>query len=159
MMIRDRFILLALLSSIAQSLAQNPLPLWELNLEKFGYQGRPPAALAHLSENDLTTRFGTAIFNQGVVFTDPSVAVAYFVVHDDSPGSAEPRVPLISDPFHLVAVFLNVRNGEVTKKLEWTLPADSQNVSRAPAKNGGVGGRILSTSKLGGLHHRYDLAA
>jgi transposase InsO family protein len=30
---------------------------------------------------------------------------------------------------------------------------------RVPAKNGGVGGRILSTSKLGGLHHRYDLAA
>jgi putative transposase len=31
--------------------------------------------------------------------------------------------------------------------------------SRVPAKNGGVGSRILSTSKLGGLHHRYDLAA
>jgi hypothetical protein len=29
----------------------------------------------------------------------------------------------------------------------------------AGAKNGGVGDRIISTSKLGGLHHRYDLAA
>jgi len=30
---------------------------------------------------------------------------------------------------------------------------------RVPAKNGSVGDRMISTSKLGGLHHRYDLAA
>jgi transposase InsO family protein len=30
---------------------------------------------------------------------------------------------------------------------------------RVPAKNGGVDDKILSTSKLGGLYHRYDLAA
>ncbi len=30
---------------------------------------------------------------------------------------------------------------------------------RVPAKNGGVSCGILSTSILGGLHHRYDLVA
>jgi len=128
-MIRNRFILLALLCWMPHSGAQNPQPLWETNLAKFGYQGRLPAALAHLPEIDLTTHFGTAIYSQGVVFTDSNVAVAYFVVHDDPPGAVEPRTPLFSDPFRLVAVFLDVQNGEVTKKLEWPLPANSQCVS------------------------------
>jgi hypothetical protein len=41
------------------------------------------------------------------------------------------------------------------------LASDKQTpTGRVPAKSGGAGcSMILTTSKLGGLHHRYDLAA
>ena len=58
-------------------------------------------------------RFGSGIYPQGVAFTSPDVAVAGFVVHDDPPGGAGQREPALSDPFRLVAVFLNAKNGEL----------------------------------------------
>jgi len=74
---------------------------------KLGYQGRPPAALTRLPQSNLNS-FGITIYRQGVAFTDPNVVVAYFVVHDDPPGTTGLRVPLLSDPFRLVALFLNL---------------------------------------------------
>jgi hypothetical protein len=64
-----------------------------------------------------------------MAFLDPNVVVVYFVVHDDPPGSAQPREMLLSDPFRLVAVFLNKENGSLIKKLDWPLPSHPQVVS------------------------------
>jgi hypothetical protein len=64
--------------------AQSSNPLWEIDLSKFGYQGRPPAAFQHLKSNALM-RFGTWINQQGVTFSDSNVLVTYFVVHMTRP--------------------------------------------------------------------------
>ena len=120
---RNRLVLLSLLFVSLLVRAQPPKPLWEIDLSKFGYQGRPPAALQHL-DNVSLMRFGSWIDQQGAAFTDPNVLIAYFVVHDDPPGTAAHREPLPSDPFRLVAIFLNSSNGELVRVLDWPLPAN-----------------------------------
>lgn len=122
-MMRNRFVLLALFFFPFLLRPQSAKPAWQIDLSNFGYQGRPPAALAHLGP-EVLMRFGNGINQQGVAFTSPNVAVAYFVVHDDPPGAALPHEPALSDPFRLVAVFLNARNGELIKQLDWPLPAN-----------------------------------
>jgi hypothetical protein len=77
-------------------------------------------------------------YQQGVAFTGPNVAVVYFVIHDH-PSTAEQREASVSDPFRLVALFFNARNGELIKKLDWPLPVNPQVVSPSfffPATNG-----------------------
>src|ERR1017187_10946926 len=91
-MIRNRFVLLALLFFPLLALAQPPKPLWEIDVTKFGYQGRPPAALAHLAPS-VAPMAGWA-YQQGVAFTGPNVAVVYFVIHD-APATAEEREPSV----------------------------------------------------------------
>ena len=118
-MIRNRVVLLALFFLPFLTLAQPPKPLWEMDVSKFGYQGRPPAALAHLAPS-VEPMAGWAN-QQGVAFTGPNVVVVYFVIHD-APSTAEQREPSVSDPFRLVALFLNARNGELIRKLDWPLP-------------------------------------
>jgi hypothetical protein len=122
-MIRNRFVLLALFLFPLLLRPQNAKPVWQIDLSSFGYQGRPPAALAHLRQ-DVLMHFGSGIYQQGVAFTSPNVAVAYFVVHDDPPGASGQREPALSDPFRLVAVFLNAKNGELIKQLDWPLPTN-----------------------------------
>ena len=101
-----------------------PQPLWENDLTKFGYQGRPPV---HLGPED---NWGFSTYKQGVVFTQPGVLAAFFVVHDDPPGAmSELRKPLPTDPFRLVAVFFNSEKGEFIKRLDWPLPSTAQSVS------------------------------
>jgi hypothetical protein len=134
---RSHFVLLTLALSALQLQSQTPKPLWEVDLSRFGYQGRPPAALLRVSP-DSGVFFDWA-YQQGVVFTDPDVVAAYFVVYDAPSGASETREPTISDPFRLVAVFLNAKNGEPIKQLDWTLPPDSVQVSQSflyPATHG-----------------------
>jgi hypothetical protein len=137
-LIRRRFILLACFFFPLLMQAQASKPLWEIDLAKFGYQGRPPAALQFLTNVSLMP-FGSWIDQQGVTFTDPKVVVIYFVVHDDPPGALIGREPSPSDPFRLVAIFLNAGNGEFIKKLDWPIPTGSNGVSPSfffPASNG-----------------------
>jgi hypothetical protein len=106
-MIRNRFISMASLFFPLFTLAQPPKPLWEIDLSKFGYQGRPPAALAHLAPS-VEPMAGWA-YQQGVTFAAPNVAVVYFVI-DDAPGFAGRRELLVSDPLRLVALLGSILN-------------------------------------------------
>jgi hypothetical protein len=95
-----------------------PQPLWIIDLIKFGYQGRPPIYLGPEDE------WGFWTYNQGVVFTEPNVVAAFFIAHDNPPGAVSGQgKPSPSDPFRLVAVFINSEKGELIKKLDWPLPA------------------------------------
>ncbi len=137
-MARCHFVILTLALSALQLQSQAPKPLWEVDLSRFGYQGRPPAGLQHVSPGS-ESNFGSAN-QQGVVFTDQNVVAAYFVVYDAPSGASEPREPKISDSFRLVTVFLNVKNGEPIKQLDWVLPHDSVQLSQSffyPAAQGG----------------------
>ena len=159
-MIRNRFVLLALLFFPLLTLAQPPKPLWEIDVTKFGYQGRPPAALAHLAPS-VAPMAGWA-YQQGVAFTGPNVAVVYFVIHD-APATAEEREPSVSDSFRLVALFLNASNGDLIKKLDWPLPANPQAVAPSfffPSTNGqfvvGLGSALDLYSSDFKLLHQFD---
>jgi hypothetical protein len=121
---RCHFVVLTLALGALHLQSQAPKPLWELDLSRYGYQGRPPAALAHISADSQYNFEWTN--QQGVAFTDPNIVAAYFVVYD---APSEPREPRISDSFRLVTVFLNAKNGEPIKQLDWTLPHDPVQVS------------------------------
>jgi hypothetical protein len=121
-----RCVLLALFFFPMLLQPQSSKAVWEIELSNFGYQGRPPAALQHLSP--ALQPFAGWAYQQGVAFTDSKTVVVYFVVHDDPPGSAEHRDPALSDPFRLVAIFLNADNGKLVKKLDWPLPANPRAV-------------------------------
>ena len=68
---------------------------------------------------------------------------------------------LVSDPFRLVALFLNASNGDLIKKLDWPLPANPQAVAPSfffPLTNGrfvvGLGSTLdLYSSDFKLLHH------
>ncbi len=159
-MIRNRFISMALLFFPLVTLAQPPKPLWEIDLSKFGYQGRPPAALARLAPS--VAPMAEWAYQQGVAFTAPNVAVVYFVI-DDAPGTAERRESSVSDPFRLVALFLNANDGELIKRLDWPLPANPQAVAPSfffPAANGrfvvGLGNALNLYSSDFKLLHQFD---
>jgi hypothetical protein len=133
---RNQFVLLTLAVSAFQLPSQAPQPLWEADLSHFGYQGRPPASVARASQDNPGEFEWTN--QQGVAFAGPNVVVAYFVIRDAPPVS-EPQEPKISDPFRLVAVFLNAKNGEPIKQLDWLLPPDPNQVSQSffyPAAQG-----------------------
>ena len=109
-----RFVLLALpfFPLVAQS--QTSQPLWKVDLTQFGYQGRPPAALAQLPPS--RSPFAAWAYQQGVAFTDQKIVAAYFVVRDAPTGKgAESREPSVSDPFRLIAIFLNADNGTLIR--------------------------------------------
>ena len=134
MTIRNRFVLLIAICFVLTARAQPPRPLSEIDLSKFGYQGRPP-----VSFSPVESPFGFWAYQQGVAFTDAHVIAAYFVVHDDPTGAAADRKPSPSDRFRLVALFFNIESGELVKKLDWPLPAGSQAVAQSfffPAADG-----------------------
>jgi hypothetical protein len=97
-------------------------PIWEVDLTKYGFQGRPPI-LRHNADT-----WGVSTYQQGVVFTDNQVVVAFFVVRDDPPGAPVGSKASPSDPYRLVAVFLNAVNGELIQKHGWAVPSTSQDV-------------------------------
>lgn len=140
-------------SPTIEQTAKSPPLLWELDLSKYGYQGRPPIPLSRSElpkfsgqlglgfaleqryligqkDIDLAKPSGLWTYQQGVVFTQPNLVAVFFVVHDDSsndtptPANASP-----SDPFRLVAVFLTANRGELIKKMDWPLPSSNLNIS------------------------------
>jgi hypothetical protein len=158
-MVRNRIVLLAMFFLPLLMQPQTSRPLWEIDLSKFGYQGRPPSALQHLPPS-LGPLAGWA-WQQGVAFTDPNTVVAYFVVHDDPHEAAGHRDASLSDPFRLVAVFLNANDGALIGHLDWPLPSDPQAVPPSfliPAAKGqfvvGLGSKLdLYSSDLKLLRH------
>ena len=111
-------------SKLPTATSGTPQPLWEIDLTKFGYQGRPPI---HLGPED---SWGIATYKQGVAFIGPDMLAAFFIVHDDPSGAAtEKRKPSPSDPYRLVVVFLNTARGQLIKRLDWRLPSTSESVS------------------------------
>jgi hypothetical protein len=107
-------------------------PLWEIDLTKYGYQGRPPILLGNADAGSMSWTY-----KQGVFFTEPDVVAAFFVVRDQpSSGSAEQSKASPSDSFRLETVFFDVHNGEYLKKLELPLPADTRGFLFFPTTNG-----------------------
>jgi hypothetical protein len=136
-MIRNRLFLLVLFCFPLLLQPQPAKPLWKIELSSFGYQGRPPAALLHLTPS--VQPFASWAYQQGVTFIDSKIVVVYFVVRDEPPGTAGHSDPAVTDPFRLVALFLNAGDGKLIKKLDWPLPADPSAVSQSfffPATRG-----------------------
>jgi hypothetical protein len=145
-------------SPTIEQTAKSPPLLWELDLSKYGYQGRPPIPL---SESDF---WGFWTYQQGIAFTRPNVVAVFFVVYDDSStnttalANASP-----SHSFRLVAVFLTVDRGELIKKLDWPLPGSLLSNSPVfffPATNGkfivGIGSVLSLYSPEFELLTRFD---
>ena len=120
-------------SQLPKTFAQSTAPqtVWEIDLTKYGYQGRPPI---YLGPADIE---GQWTWEQGVFFTEPNVVAAFFIVRDDPSGSAsEQRKFSPSDRFRLVAAFFNAENGEFVKKFEQPLAPGENGVQLFPATNG-----------------------
>jgi hypothetical protein len=145
-------------SAQSANVLQHPQPQWEIDLSKFGYQGRPPM---HLGTED---NWGFWTYQQGVVFTGPNVVAVYFVVRDNPSGTLSAKnKPSPSDAFRLVAVFLSADRGELIKKLDWRLPNATQSVSPSfffPATKGrftvGIGNTLSLYSPEFELLAQYD---
>lgn len=132
-------------SSAAKTQAKHPAPepIGQVDLATYGFQGRPPVKFSNADT------WGTATYDQGVVFIDSKVLAAYFVVHEDPPGvTATGRTPLPSDTYRFVVLFFNSDTHELIKKLAWVMPSSVQYVSAAdlfPAINGSFLVRIGDT--------------
>ncbi|KAA6460093.1 hypothetical protein DYQ86_13650 [Acidobacteria bacterium AB60] len=132
-MARHHFVLLAVALLALPLQGQAPRPLWEADLSRFGYQGRPPASVSKVAPGSENT-FAWAN-QQGVAFLDSGVVAAYFVVDNTPHDSASGDLA----SFRLVAVFLNGKNGEPIKQLDWALPPDSGQLGQSflfPAAHG-----------------------
>jgi hypothetical protein len=101
---------------------KSPEPLWEVDLTKYGFQGRPPIPLRQEDS------WGTSTYQQGVVFTDNRIVAAFFVVHQQPPNAPVDRSPLPSDQYFMVAVFLDASSGQLIQKHQWAVPSSSQDV-------------------------------
>jgi hypothetical protein len=111
--------------------AKLPQPEWEIDLKKFGYQGRPPVLVAPEDTE------GPWTYEQGVIFTESNVVAAFFIVRDDPSGTAfQPRRFSPSDRFRLAAAFFNSENGEFIKKLDWPVTPGQSSVHLLPATKG-----------------------
>ena len=147
-MVQNRLVLIALFLFALRVQPQSPKPLSEIDLSKYGYQGRPPAGLEYLPPTGQPS--ASWAYQQGVAFTAPNVVVVYFVVRDVAPGNPENRREAsVSDPFRLIVVFLNAANGELIKKMDWSLPTVPDSVAPSfffPATKGrfvvGLGNRL-----------------
>jgi hypothetical protein len=111
--------------------AKLPQPEWEIDLKKFGYQGRPPVLVAPEDTE------GPWTYEQGVIFTESNVVAAFFIVRDDPSGTAfQPRRFSPSNRFRLVAAFFNSESGEFIKKLDWPVTPGQSSVHLLPATKG-----------------------
>jgi hypothetical protein len=76
-------------------------------------------------------------YKQGVVFTEPDVIAAFFVVRDaPSNGTAEQPKASPSGTFRLETIFFNIKKAEYLKKLELPLPTDTHGSLFLPATKG-----------------------
>lgn len=117
------FLLIPSNGSLLAGPSDSRQPLWEIDLSQFGYQGRPPVPQGPADE------WGFWTYQQGVVFTQSGVMAVFFVVHDDPPGASANRKPSPSDPYRLVALFLDANRGALIRKLDWPLPSSTDSVS------------------------------
>jgi hypothetical protein len=134
------------LRSAVQSVPANPPPLWTIDLAQYGYQGRPPIKLSNADT------WGGATYYQGVAFTDANTLAVYFVTHDDPPGAPSDRAPAPTDPYHLIAIFLNLTTHEVVKKQSWITPGNAQHVAPANFFPVAAGGYIVRYGDLLALY-------
>jgi len=119
---------------LSRGMGTSQRPLWEVDLSKFGYQ---EMEWAPRSADEV--KQGMWAFQQGVAFTESNVVVAYFIVRDEPSGAKSTDAkPERSDPYRLVAVFLNADRGELIKRLDWPLPSGKRMVATSlffPASN------------------------
>lgn len=101
-------------------------PIWEVDLSKFDYQSRP-------RESNEVNRWWRA--RQSLVFTQENVLATTFQVHIENSGPSVRGKTLPTDPYHMVALFLDVERGEVIKKGDWPVKS-SDRTWFFPAQNG-----------------------
>jgi hypothetical protein len=113
-----------------------PQPLWEIDLSKFGYQGRPQES----KEAGSWWRD-----RQSLVFTQENVLATTFQVHIENSGFSVRDKTLPTDPYHMVALFLDAGRGEPIKKADWSVKT-SDRTWFFPARNGqfilGIGDKL-----------------
>jgi hypothetical protein len=113
-----------------------PQPLWEIDLSKFDYQRRP-------QESNEGNRWWRS--RQGLVFTQENVLATTFEVHIENSGPSVRGKSLPTDPYHMVALFLDTGHGEVIKKTDWPVKS-SDRTWFFPARNGqfifGIGDKL-----------------
>lgn len=116
--------------------APAPQPLWEVDLSKFGYQDKP-------RESNEVYRWWTD--RQSLFFTQEDVLASTFEVHIESSGPSVRDKSLPTDPYHMVALFLDAGRGEVIKKGDWPVKPSNRTLF-LPGLNGqfivGVGKKI-----------------
>jgi hypothetical protein len=111
-------------------------PLWEIDLSNFDYQSRP-------QESNEGTRWWRD--RQSLVFTQENVLATTFQVHIENSGPSVRDKTLPTDPYHMVALFLDAGRGEVIKKGDWPVRS-SDRTWFFPAQNGqfilGIGDKL-----------------
>jgi len=113
-----------------------PQPLWEIDLGKFDYQSKP-------RESNEVNRWWAD--RQSLVFTQENVLATTFEVHIENSGPSVRDKALPTDPYHMVALFLDAGRGEVIKKGDWPVKG-SDRTWFFPAQNGqfilGIGDKL-----------------
>jgi hypothetical protein len=113
-----------------------PQPLWEVDLSKFGYQARP-------GEPREAGRWWRD--RQSLVFTQENVLAATFQVHIENSGFAVRDKTRPTDPYHMVALFLDAGRGEPVNKADWSVKT-SDRAWFFPGQNGqfilGIGDKL-----------------
>jgi hypothetical protein len=119
----------------------NPQPLWEIDLSKFGYQGRPQES----REAGSWWRD-----RQSLVFMEENLLATTFQVHIENSGFSVRDKTLPTDPYHMVALFLDAGQGDPIKKADWSVKT-SDRTWFFPARNGqfilGIGDKLSLYSR------------
>jgi len=113
-------------SRAATEKESTPQPLWEVDLSKFGCQARPQES----REAGSWWRD-----RQSLVFTRENVLATTFQVHIENSGFSVRDKTLPTDPYHMVALFLDAGRGEPIKKADWSVKT-SDRTWFFPARNG-----------------------
>jgi hypothetical protein len=95
----------------------SPQPLWEIDLSKFDYQSRSRQS------NERTHWWRN---RQSLVFTQENVLATTFQVHIENSGPSVRDKTLPTDPYHLVALFLDAGRGEVIEKGDWPVKSSDR---------------------------------
>jgi len=113
-----------------------PQPLWEVDLSKFGCQARPQES----REAGSWWRD-----RQSLVFTQENILATTFQVHIENSGFSVRDKTLPTDPYHMVALFLDAGRGEPIKKADWSVKTSDRTWFFA-ARNGqfilGIGDKL-----------------
>lgn len=113
-----RILLIALILPIAYwshavaGKEQDPQPLWEIDLSKFAYQGKPTD-----KGDEGAGQFWE--YRQNLAFTQENVLATSFQVQNETLSPSVRNHPLPTDRYHMVAVFLDSQSGETIRKADW----------------------------------------